>query len=176
MISSRRFCDGSIRQQRTGCCSGYTLIELTVSVGISGILVSGMMSALFVSLKASDSTSGPSAVTRNAHQIVAQLVADLQFAESIPASSSNSITVTIPDQDGDTVSETVSWNWSGAAGAPLTRQLNGGTTVNMINSIQQFVLERKPAASPTDFVLIELRVTTDSNTTIQAAAPLVNTP
>jgi hypothetical protein len=134
------------------------------------------MSSLFIALKASDSTSGTAAVTRNAHQVVAQMTAELQFARTIPANSTNSITVTVPDQDGDTVAETITWSWSGTIGAPLTRRFNGGPTVNMIDSIELFLPVRMPATGPTDYVLIELRVTSDSNTTIQTAAPLTNTP
>lgn len=166
----------SIARTISGCRSGYTLIELTIATGISGILLSGMMSSVFIALKASDSTSGAPAVTRNAHQVVAQMTAELQFAESIPASGTNSITVTVPDQNGDTIAETITWSWSGTIGDPLTRQFNGGTTVNMIDSIELFTPVPMPTTGPADFVLIELRVTSDSNTTIQAAAPLPNTP
>lgn len=156
--------------------SGYTLIELVVAVSISGILVSGMMSSLFIALKSSDSTSSTAAVTRHAHQVVAQMAAELEFALSIPANGTNSITVTVPDQDADTSPETITWSWSGTIGDPLTREFNGGSAVNMIDSIELFQPVRMPGTSPTDYVLIELRVTSDSNTTIQAAAPLVNTP
>jgi prepilin-type N-terminal cleavage/methylation domain-containing protein len=160
----------------TGRRHGFSLLELTVSVGISSILMVGMGSALFVSLRATEPSTGIAAIAADAHEVVAQMTAELQFAKTIPASSANSITITIEDRTGDAADETIVYAWSGTVGDPLTRQFNGGTVIDMIDSVEVFFLQKMPETGPVKFVLIEVQVTSNADTTIQSAAPLVNTP
>ena len=59
-------------------------------------------------------------------QALVELLADLEFALAFSEKTDHALTFTVPDRDGDFISETIRYAWSGTPGDPLTRQYNGG--------------------------------------------------
>ena len=47
---------------------------------------------------------------------------------------------TVADRNGDLSDETIRWEWSGTPADPLTRKVNGGAAVNMLDDVYDFTL------------------------------------
>ena len=125
------------RSMRPACLTGYTLIEMIISLGAGAILVSGLASSIVVSTQAwsedlsSRRQADCSAATRRIHD-------DLQFAMQFTERTARAATFTVPDRDGDGVKETIRYAWTGVAGDPLTVALNGTPPETLIADVQQF--------------------------------------
>jgi type II secretory pathway pseudopilin PulG len=120
--------------------SGITLIELVVSVTVSAMLVLGLGSALTISARSIRPTANASATLR-ASKCIRQLQDDLRFATAILEYSPGSVRIITTDADTDGEPDVVAWNWSYESGAPLTRQVNGGTAVPACDGVTDFGLD-----------------------------------
>ncbi|MGE0607928.1 MAG: type II secretion system protein [Pirellulales bacterium] len=122
--------------------SGYTLVELVVSLGISAVLVGGLASSVLIATKSLESPSSSSAATVEAGEAADQLAAELGTALTFTERTSTALTFTVPDRDGDQQAETIRYAWSGA-GNPLTRQYNGSaaTAAPLTGRLQGFNLQ-----------------------------------
>ena len=119
--------------------SGHTLIELIVSVAVSGILVVGLMSTLYTATRATDPAAGAGRIldgSLSAHD----LLGELQLAVTFLERSANAVTFTVADRNGDTADETIRYAWSGTPGDPLTRQYNGGAALEVLQDVHDFTL------------------------------------
>ncbi len=67
---------------------------------------------------------------------LARLTEDLQHAIRLSSVSATSITVQLADRTGDGVAESVTYSWSGTAGAPLIRTYNLTTTENIVQNVR----------------------------------------
>ncbi len=119
--------------------SGFTLLEVVVSASVLSIVMVGLASAMVIASKAvtkttSDTSSGAAA------QAVQLIASELKNATAVSELTSNAITFTVPSRNGDANPETIRYAWSGTAGAPLTRQYNGGTAATIIDSVQSLSL------------------------------------
>ena len=119
--------------------SGHTLVELVVSVAVSGILVAGMTSTLYVASRAVN-TSGPSRSVLEASAAAADVLGELQYAITFTERSADAVKFSVADRTGDEVPETIRYAWSGTPGDPLTRQYNGGEQVEIVQDVRQFDL------------------------------------
>ncbi len=120
--------------------SGYSLIELSVSLAAAVVLTVGMASAVVVtnqSLTLSDTGNGSRALATDVQR---DFLADVQRATGFIERTANAVTLTVPDRTGDGLPDTLRYAWSGVAGAPLTLQMNGGTVRNLLTNVQQFDL------------------------------------
>jgi len=118
----------------------FTLLEIVTSLVILCTLL--LASASVLSL--SDYTAG-NATTRltaqfQAADVADQITDDLNVALNFTGRTATSVTFTVPDRISAGSPQPVCYSWSGTAGAPLTRQFNNGTAVNIANSIQAFNL------------------------------------
>src|SRR4030042_90434 len=66
---------------------GFTLVELTVSIAITSVLMLAMGSAMLVASRAVPDARSPAGATVYAPQAVEQLVTELQYATSIASRS-----------------------------------------------------------------------------------------
>ena len=155
---------------------GLTLIELIISIAISAILMVGLSSAMFIALRASNTSSGPGDGALNANSVVVDMIAEIQYAQSITEQTATAINVTVPDQNSDTFPETIRYAWSGIPGDPLTRQYNSGTVANVVVDVNDFALEYVPSASPIDYVNVTLQVGSDGRSRVDSAIRLLNRP
>jgi len=120
--------------------SGYTLFELTISVGVAGILIVGMASALVVSTKA---VATPATVVeaQDSSDLVREFLEDSQHAIYILEHTNKTFEFALTDMDGDDLSDVVRYEWSGTAGDPLHRTFNGGSQVVVAANVQSFDLD-----------------------------------
>lgn len=119
--------------------SGYTLVELLISMGASTILMAGMASAVLISNQA---MSGVGVVEerRDAAEVQADMLADFTQAKLFTTRTSTEATFTVPDRDGDTVGETISYSWTDTPNFELQYAYNGGAPVPVLSNVQNFNL------------------------------------
>ncbi|MCG8450849.1 MAG: prepilin-type N-terminal cleavage/methylation domain-containing protein, partial [Pirellulales bacterium] len=119
---------------------GYTLIEMVISTTVGGVLVAGLASSLYIASQSLDVDSGSLGDKRVARRALARLHHDAQSAISVSELTNKRVTMTVPDRNGDSVPETIRYDWSGTAGDPLTLEYNGGTATTLADNVQSFSL------------------------------------
>lgn len=137
---------------------GYTLLELVVSLPIMALLMVGLGSAIKLAVQAVPNGTGTSSATLSGREVLDLVTADLTYATAIgtdvtTAGAARALTFNIPDRDGlAPTTETITYSWSGIAGAPLTRTFNG-TTATIAPSVQEFSLayDKRSRALPTSY-------------------------
>jgi len=116
--------------------TGHTLVEMVAALAIVSILALGVGSAMLVASRAVDPDNRPRA-THAAAQAAARLIRELEFATAFTERTTHAVTFTVADRDGDAAEETIRYAWSGETGDPLTRALNGGTAVALLDDVRQ---------------------------------------
>ncbi|MCR9120229.1 MAG: hypothetical protein NXI22_25110, partial [bacterium] len=79
--------------------AGYTLIELVISLASATVLMAGLASAIYVSVRATDSSFTPAGAAIDASAAVTELRAELEFAIEFTTLTSTTIEFTSPDRD-----------------------------------------------------------------------------
>jgi prepilin-type N-terminal cleavage/methylation domain-containing protein len=120
--------------------TGFTLIEMVISLAIMAVIATALGSTLVLASRALDQESGPAAQTLATRRASDRLLAELAAASGFSERTATAVTFTVPDRDGDGVPETIRYAWSGTAGAPLTRQYNGGAPDVMLADVQRLNL------------------------------------
>ena len=134
------------------------LLELTISLVITGIIASGIFAAVAMTLRGMPTASRGAPATIAAADIVDRLITELETAVYVTERSATAIGMTLPDRNGDGIPERVRYAWTGAAGGPLTRRYNGGSVVTIAPQVDQFnltpliktVTEQYPAVATED--------------------------
>ncbi|MDP6543811.1 MAG: hypothetical protein QGH60_07440 [Phycisphaerae bacterium] len=119
---------------------GFSMMEAVVSVGVTATLMGGMISVMSIASKASYNNSEAAENTYQARDTITQITTDLSLAESFTERTSTTAAFKVPDRNGDGLSESVRYVWSGDAGGTLTRQYNGGTIVTIAEDVHHFNL------------------------------------
>ena len=119
---------------------GFTLIELTLSVAVTSILLVAIGSALVLVARALPDEASPADRVIRAGQAMRDIGEDLQVARYLTERSATAVTISLPDRNGDGVPERVRYAWSGTQGDPLTRQYNGGTAYTILDNVHQLNL------------------------------------
>ena len=121
---------------------GFTLIELSVGLIASSILLIGLTGSLFLATQANRTDLGPFRNSSAAAFALDEVTRELSYATKVRSvTPGRSIEVEIPDRTGDGAADVVRYEWSGTAGAPLQRGFNGGTASNVVASLQAFDLQ-----------------------------------
>lgn len=155
---------------------GYTLVELMVAmVGASALMV-GLSSTIFIALKATDTSSTPTSATIEGNAALTDLFSDIEFAISFSEQTASATTFTVPDRDGNASPETIRYAWSGTPGDPLTRQYNGGTAAALVEDVHDFGFEYSQPAGAVEYVTVWIRVTYNTQTSIETSIPVLNRP
>lgn len=119
--------------------SGYTLIEVVMSLTSASILTAGLATSIAISSRSL--TGGGKAVTRaKSAEVQANMLADLNQATAFSARTATSVTFTVPDRDADNLDETISYSWTGLPSARLTYSYNGSAPTTILNDIQDLQL------------------------------------
>ena len=116
---------------------GFTLAEMVVSAVIMSILAVGISSAVLVSVRAVETQDSQVLRTLGAADVSNQMSMEMASAVDFTEAAPNAVTFDVPDRYGDGTTETIRYSWSGVAGDPLTRQVNGGTATTLAENIYQ---------------------------------------
>ena len=120
---------------------GFSVGETLISTAAAGMLLTGISSAIFFSMRASD----PDELTTNtlaSAAVAEELIADLQCATSFSERATTAVTFTVADRTGDGQPETVRYAWLGTNSTPgrLVRQINGGSQHTLLGGVRDFQL------------------------------------
>ncbi len=119
---------------------GYTLIEIVVSMSIMTLLMGGVMSSMLIATHALPENSAKSAPAMTSAAAVSDMVGELCYATDFTELLPQSVTFTVADRTGDLFPETIRYAWSGSNGTPLTRQLNGGTPIPVLDNMNTLTI------------------------------------
>jgi len=115
-------------------------MEAVVSIGVTTTLMGGMVSVMSIASRASYNNIEATENTYQARDTISQITTDLSLAESFTERTSTTAAFKVPDRDGDGLSESIRYTWSGGAGGTLTRQYNGGPVVTIAEDVHHFNL------------------------------------
>lgn len=113
----------------------FTLVEVMLSVAAATILTGALFSALVLVSRAVPTTRPEQDAMVQAADVVEQICGELQTADGIIERTSSAIEFTVPDRDADGTSETIRYEWSGVAGAPLLRRYEGAAAVTALSRV-----------------------------------------
>ena len=119
---------------------GWSLVELLVSTAASAVLIGGLASAVVLATRALPAPSEGAGAPADVALVADQLAADLTFAVSVSELSSRRIAFQVPDRTGDGVPEELTYEWSGAVGAPLRLSRNRSAFVDLLPRVSDFTL------------------------------------
>jgi Tfp pilus assembly protein PilW len=120
--------------------SGHTLVELVVAMVISTFLLAGLGSVMLIARQIAYTPSAAIRRTQSADAIN-QMADELRYATLILQQTSRSLEFLVNDRNADGTSEKIRYEWSGTAGDPLYKTMNGGTPVAVIQNVLQFQLD-----------------------------------
>ncbi len=107
---------------------------------VLSIVLLALGSAIVLASHAIPDAPGPTAAVATAAEVAEQIAGELSFARSFVERTANTVEFTVADRNGDLISETIRYAFSGTSGDPLTRQYNGGTVVSIIEAAEEFEL------------------------------------
>lgn len=119
---------------------GFTLVEMVVSLAVVGLIGAALASTLSIAARALPSPGALPELETAARAAAVEMAADLPMASRLKSISEHAIEFSVPDQDGDGSSEVIGWRWSGVAGGPLVRTVNGVSSTRLA-ALDDFTLE-----------------------------------
>ncbi len=128
------------RMRRYSTRRGYTLMEMAVSVAVTGVLMVGIGSAILIAGFAMRSDQSESGSLVTGAVVLSEMTTELQYATSFDTLTATEVQFAIPDRNGDDVPEVVHYQWSGVPGDPLLRTYNGGSPVEVLTDVHEFQL------------------------------------
>jgi prepilin-type N-terminal cleavage/methylation domain-containing protein len=117
--------------------NGHTLIELVVAMVAGAVLLAGLGSVMLIARQVAYTPSGASRRTE-AGDILGQLTDELQYATMVIGQSTNVLEFVVRDRNADGTAEKIRYSWSGVAGDPLLKSINGGSAVTVLDSVNNF--------------------------------------
>lgn len=120
--------------------AGFTLLEVVTTMAATSVILLGIGSAMLVAGRAMPDARNPSAETVAGAEALERMVAELQYAVTVTQRSDRVIQFTTADRNGDTLPDTIRYEWSGAAGDPLTRKFNAEAAVTVLPNVRTFSL------------------------------------
>ncbi|MCH8963813.1 MAG: prepilin-type N-terminal cleavage/methylation domain-containing protein [Planctomycetes bacterium] len=125
---------------RTERRTGFTLLELVMSLAVTAILMGGLTSAMLLATQALPDDRRPAEATVAATETANRIAFELAYALSFSERSAHAIAFTVADRDGDGDPESIRYEWSGTPGDALTYEYNGSAAVNLLASVRGFSL------------------------------------
>jgi prepilin-type N-terminal cleavage/methylation domain-containing protein len=141
---------------RTRRPRAFTMLEMMVAMVASSFLLVGLGSVMFIARQIAYS---PTAAARRAKSadIINQISDELRYATVITQQTSQILEFVVADRNNDGTAEKIRYEWSGTAGDPLRKTVNGVTAVDVIPSVYAFAVTLQQKAKSTT-----LTTTTDS--------------
>ncbi len=137
----RRRPAGRLARPARGLCAqaaAYTLLEMLLSTAIVAVLLMGVAGAMFVAQRGMAASTDAAERSSDQARALQMIQTDVSLATAFTERTDRAITITVPDRTGDGQPETIRYAWSGTAGAPLTRQFNGGPVAVLLRDVRQF--------------------------------------
>jgi len=113
----------------------FTLAELLVSLGLAGVLMAGLGSAVLLATHSVPSPSGPANQVGASAPGVDVLTTELYYARSFASIQPTSVTFPVAPRGADAGPETITYSWSGNKGDALMRKYNAGAAVPVVNNV-----------------------------------------
>lgn len=113
--------------------SGFTLLELIVTITLISVLVSALGILFNSNFKVYYSQAERSDIKGKAGRAVETMSAELRQAASLTTATATNLIVTF-DTDGDGDDDSVQFTWAGVSGNPFNR-VSGGATTPLVNSV-----------------------------------------
>jgi len=110
---------------------GFTLSELIVSLAVSTLLFGAIASTMVIASHALPDAETPDAPTIAAAALLNELVDELSAATFVSEAQATAVTFQVADRTGDAAAETIRYAWSGKAGDPLVKTVNGATAASV---------------------------------------------
>ena len=129
----------------------FTLIELTVSLAVTSILLVAIGSAMVLASRAVPNGKGATGAVLDAGDSLARLTSDLQHARYVAERRPHAITFTVADRDDDGSPERIRYAWSGNEGDPLTRRYNEQPAIEVVTDVRQFRLQYHTATQTAEY-------------------------
>ena len=127
------------RGRRAVLRAGMTLAELSISLGVIATIMVATGSVMVLTGRAVAVTSAHASEAR-VDDVVTTFMSDERLALTVTERTATSITFTVADRTGDGIPDQIRYAWSGVAGDPLTRQVNGATPVVVARNVTKFGL------------------------------------
>lgn len=125
------------RSERHGA---FSLIEMTVALSVTSILLLAIGSAMMLTSRAIPDGEGPVRAAIEGGEALTRFRTELRHALYIAERTEHAITFTVADRTGNGSPERIRYAWSGQTGDPLTRQLNDESAVEIISNVEAFAL------------------------------------
>lgn len=119
----------------------FTLVEMIVASSVLAILMAGLASAIVVATRALPASPDAKDAVVQGALTAETLIDELCETTWIIEHTATAITFAVADRDGDGNAERIRYAWSGNAGDPLTRGINGGEEVSVAEDVRQFSIE-----------------------------------
>lgn len=116
--------------------AGFTLMEVVVAMVASVFLLAGLGSVMLIARQIAY-TPAASVHRLEAAGAFDELADELRFATYVTERSPGAIEFVVTDRTGDDVPERIRYSWSGTAGDPLLKTVNGGTPSPLIDAVEQ---------------------------------------
>jgi hypothetical protein len=113
---------------------------MLVSIAAAGTLMVGLGSTVYLTSRATNDSDRPMSKVIDSSLSINDIAGELHYAVSFIERSNRAVEFTIADRTGDTAAETIRYEWSGTAGAPITRRFNGGTPQVVCENVHDFDL------------------------------------
>ena len=128
--------------QRTlnGVRYGLTYVEVIFSSLAATAIMIGLGSVVFTSFQIIDTENSPSCKRIKSAHVLGNVLHDVRHAISFKNRSANAVTFTVPDRDGNSTPETLTWSWSGTPGDPLMYAYNDSPLTPVADDVQKFHL------------------------------------
>jgi Tfp pilus assembly protein PilW len=119
---------------------GYSLVELMIALPMATLLMAGLAASVHLAGRSIPSETNLASATLAAGNGLELFAQELQYAAIVNTRTTTVVEFTLPDRNGDASGETIRYQWSGTAGAPLTRQINGSTSEIVVAEVNQFAV------------------------------------
>ena len=121
--------------------TGFTLVELLVSLGICTLLIVCLNSSLTLTLRsATPPSDSPVLAHIRTGEGADRVLSDLSVAQSFTINTATDVEFKVPSRDGDTTADTIRYQWNGPPNTQLLRSYNGGPLNLFAAGIQEFEL------------------------------------
>lgn len=119
--------------------TGFTLIELVMSLAIASVLAVAVTSAIYIATRSVPSRGDNLYTSTDLLVMDDTLRTELEMATAVLSVTNTSIEFEVPDRNSDTIPENIELGWSGVAGDPLRQRINGGAWSTVIAEVDDLV-------------------------------------
>lgn len=131
---------GSRRMDGRG---GFTLVETSVGLVASAVLLAGLGSSIFMVSRANQTDIGTFRHVNASASTLTTMSREVAYARKLRQfTTDRSIEFEVADRTGDGADDVIRYEWSGTPGSPLQKFFNGGSPHNVLASAQAFSLGR----------------------------------